>query len=548
MLPRCLLLTALLLLPSWSWAAPVAYRPDIGIANYGSMPDAQCRLVDDPSRGTFLMLGTNGDLREFDPQNPGLTLIAGAADHGQPNTLGLCVSSTGQIFLVGNTSTATTNTVSILRGTWSGPTLTWSLVAVGDPAPLNGGNYDHNANGIAIDPTDTWLYVNFGSRTDHGEVQDNGGLFPGLRDTPLNTRILRIPANANALALPLDDAQLIADGRVFADGVRNSYDLEFSPAGELFGTENSGDRDDPDEVNWLRESRHYGFPWRMGGNDNPQQFPGYDPDADLLVNQGSYAYLNGHLGDDPGFPAIPGGVTFEEPIENLGPDADGFRDPGTGNILDASETAATLSTVTPHKSPLGLCFDAGSDLHPDLAGSAFLLGHTGSASNLLSPFGEDNDVLQMELEYVPGDDRYRANLTRLVSGFRRPVDMVLKGEDLWVLEYGVNGSGNLWKVLLPSSATAAPAAPTSLVLGEPRPNPFNPSVTVDLRTTTTTRIDAAIFDGRGRHVRTLLAGAELTEGDHQLRWEAEPDVPSGVYHLRVMGDGIVALRRLVLVK
>ena len=51
----------------------------------------------------------------------------------------------------------------------------------------------------------------------------------------------------------------------------------------------SGDRDDSEELNWLREGHHYGFPWRMGLNETPQQFADYDPAEDLLLNPASYA-------------------------------------------------------------------------------------------------------------------------------------------------------------------------------------------------------------------------------------------------------------------
>ncbi|MFT7553257.1 MAG: hypothetical protein ACI9BV_003589, partial [Rhodothermales bacterium] len=53
--------------------------------------------------------------------------------------------------------------------------------------------------------------------------------------------------------------------------------------GDLFGTENAGDCDDSEELNWIREGRHYGFPWRIGTSVTPQQFPGYDPSADPFV-------------------------------------------------------------------------------------------------------------------------------------------------------------------------------------------------------------------------------------------------------------------------
>ncbi|GAB5409195.1 MAG: hypothetical protein BalsKO_15600 [Balneolaceae bacterium] len=37
----------------------------------------------------------------------------------------------------------------------------------------------------------------------------------------------------------------------------------------FFGTENAGDRDDSEELNWLQQGKHYGFPWVIGGNETP---------------------------------------------------------------------------------------------------------------------------------------------------------------------------------------------------------------------------------------------------------------------------------------
>ncbi len=90
-----------------------------------------------------------------------------------------------------------------------------------------------------------------------------------------------------------DRNDLVINGYLFAEGLRNTFDLAFASNGDLLGTENGPDRDMADELNWLRQGHHYGFPWRMGGEDNPQQFPGYDPDADPLLNPNYGAVSSG---------------------------------------------------------------------------------------------------------------------------------------------------------------------------------------------------------------------------------------------------------------
>ena len=72
-----------------------------------------------------------------------------------------------------------------------------------------------------------------------------------------------------------------------------------------------------DELNWLRPGLHYGFPWRIGGTDNPQQYPDYRPQDDLLLNPLFNAVKKGYFYNDPTFPPRPG-VPLIEPIRNLG--------------------------------------------------------------------------------------------------------------------------------------------------------------------------------------------------------------------------------------
>jgi len=49
-----------------------------------------------------------------------------------------------------------------------------------------------------------------------------------------------------------------------------------------------------EELNWLRPGLHFGFPWRMGGADNPQQFPTYDPSTDKLLDSRYVAVQGGY--------------------------------------------------------------------------------------------------------------------------------------------------------------------------------------------------------------------------------------------------------------
>jgi len=47
-----------------------------------------------------------------------------------------------------------------------------------EPYPTSNTAFDHIMNGIVVSPDGTTLYINSGSRTDHGEVHDVDGRYP----------------------------------------------------------------------------------------------------------------------------------------------------------------------------------------------------------------------------------------------------------------------------------------------------------------------------------------------------------------------------------
>src|SRR6185295_4024383 len=102
----------------------------------------------------------------------------------------------------------------------------WSTLATTEPIPESNTAFDHHYNGIAVSPNGEFVFVNAGSRTDHGETQDANGAFPGTREVPLTSAILRIPTHVSGQVLRNDEATLRAGGYLYADGVRNAFDPE----------------------------------------------------------------------------------------------------------------------------------------------------------------------------------------------------------------------------------------------------------------------------------------------------------------------------------
>ena len=200
-----------------------------------------------------------------------------------------------------------------------------------------------------------------------------------------------------------------------------------------------------DELNWLRSGLHFGFPWRIGGADNPQQFPNYNPQNDKLLNPMFIGVFNGYYQNDPSFPPPP--TNFFEPIINLGPDADKFRDPADGSIKDASDLGRTLSTFTAHRSPLGLVFDLASAMAPPFQNHGFILSFTPGdpvGASVAGPFADaSQDLLDLDLTRL-GTTNYQARITRVAAGFTTPIDAEIIGNRIYVLEY--SGRQGIWEV------------------------------------------------------------------------------------------------------
>ncbi len=526
-------------------AQPVALHPALQFEATSTTLTA-VRIAFDASSGHLLTASLNGDIHAVHPDTDQLdvALIHTTADHGTPTpVMGMDVTEDGTIYLVGNDSnTYPGYNVGVIRRGRVGldGNRTWETVATTTPYPRSGTNYDHNMNAVTVSPDGQFLYVNSGSRTDHGEEQSYNGQFPGLREVPLTSAILRIPASATDVVLPDDEASLVQGGYLFADGFRNTFSLAFNVEGRLFGMENSGDRDDSEEMNEITEGGHYGFPWRISLTDTPMRFPGYDPSADLLLNPEAGAVQSGFFHNDPDYPAPPTGVTFTDPIVNIGPDADLYRDPETGEILNASDTGVAMATFTSHRSPLGLVFDTGDTLPDPFTGNALALGWTGSESPLLAPFeGEGEDLLH--LSFVAGSDASAIRTERIASGFLNPIDAVLVDGRLYVLEFA--GAGRIWQVSFAGDTATETELPREPALMTVYPNPASDRLTVGYTSERTGPVTAAIFAMDGRRMGAVRQASVAAGAETRLAWDVA-GLTAGVYVVVIEAPGHEPARKV----
>jgi hypothetical protein len=433
------------------------------------------RIAKDPRDNQLYYLKYNGDIFQLNvsPGSGSTSVIRyNSADHGiSNNALGMAIGPDGTIYILGNSTTNSGNSTfaRVMKGVPdSSGARVWSLLARTEPYPQSRTAFDHLMSCLAVSPDGQSLYVNSVSRTDHGEVESTGGIYPNLRETGLTAKILRLPANRANLILTNDLDALRHAGYVFAEGTRNAFSLAFAPNGDFFATDNGPDRDMSDELNWIRAGLHFGFPWRMGGSANPQQFPGYDPATDLLLDSRYVAVSSGTYQNDPTFPPPP--TNFFEPVINIGPDADNYRDPSDGSIKDASTLGLTINTFTAHRSPLGLVFDTSGAMGPPYQQHGFMLSWNPgdpTGNTVAGPFMDPSQDL-VDLNLTKIGTNYQARVTRLVGGFSNPIDAVIISNRIYVVEY--SGSQGVWEITFPAAA----ATPPRIVVSQPTLFPGGP--------------------------------------------------------------------------
>ena len=222
-----------------------------------------------------------------------------SSDHGYNDTQGFDIGPDGSFYLGATTRESGDRVTHAVRGLLDPATgvHSWSTIASTERIPPGSKNHPHP--GVTVSPDGRSVFINSGSRTDHGEQAD------GLREVPLSATILRVPTDGEGLIIPADGEALRKSGFLFADGFRNAFDTAFAGNGDLFAGDNGPDSDQPEAVSWVREGHHYGFPWRIGGINNPTQFPDYDPTADnYILHNPSRLVREDRFNNDPSYPGF----------------------------------------------------------------------------------------------------------------------------------------------------------------------------------------------------------------------------------------------------
>lgn len=436
---------------------------DVTVNKVMTIKNYAARLCYSKVDQSFYYMTLSGDIYKVNQQGGTYSdsLVYSSTDHSIQSCQGFVISDS-VMYVSGNNDKDSLYTKGFLmKGVLqANNTRIWSTVAQTVPY-LTSGPFDHWISGLGINKTADTLFLCSGSRGDHGEVGDNGGLTPFTRNLALTSLIFQIPITANGLIIPNDSIALDAQQLVFVRGIRNTYDMAFNASGDVFGAENSGDRDMEDELNWLQRGHHYGFPWLMGSSENPQQYPGYNPLADSLINHKSAAWMQGKFYNDSTFPQKPATLITDLPCLNNGPDAAFMRDSTSGLTYNASAIGQGIYSFTPHRSPLGLVFDTDSILGGIYNGNGFVLSYTrgdsllSGFSKLLSPFNDaSEDLLLLTMKKDTINHNYSFTSKRLVSRFQSPIDAVQLDTSIFVIEIGGSNSSSLWRIDFPKATTS----------------------------------------------------------------------------------------------
>ena len=489
------------------------------------------KLAQDPISKNLFYASSNGNIYEVFEQLQADTLRYTSIDHGLSRLQGFCfLDST--IFLSGNIWYSTTGIGMIIKGVLQpNGSRIWSTVLSTEAYPTSSANGDHGFTALNIDPTQQYLFFSSGSRTSFGEVQTNNGAYPGLREQALTSKIFRIPIDAQNLYLLNDSVFLANSGYVFAEGTRNAFDMAWNAQNHLFAIDNAGERDDPEELNWIQQGKHYGFPWRIGGNQNPLLDPQYDATLDPLINPQSGAFLAGHFNADPNFPAIPSSLQFTEPLSHYGHVADYYKDEATGDIHKTSETGIPIKTFTPHRSPLGLVIDKNNELGSIYTGKGFILsfmpGGDSTGFSPISPWGSpcpfvDNsrELVLLQLQYDSLLQDYKLHSSNVATGFYLPVDATQIGTSIYVIE----NNGALWRIRFPAPNLIPTSAAEGLFV---YPNPIADILKVYYPNPSSEERYLEIFDVLGQKV---WSSANFTDA---FLTTSSPKLSNGTYFVSI---------------
>ncbi|MEZ4848716.1 MAG: FlgD immunoglobulin-like domain containing protein [Bacteroidia bacterium] len=525
-----LLSTLALFFITLSWGQPTALHDSISIRKVMDIGSSTATRIDiDPATNELYYATVSGDIFKVNISAGNATKVFDTGDHGLDEVYGFEIGGSGNIYLVSMVNGAANNIAMVKK--YDGAVWT-TMVTANYPRSSR----DHRFNAVIETPDQQHILVNSGARTDHGELKSNG-----QRENAFTAKLLKFPVDTANLTL--QDDEVFMEDFIFATGLRNTYDIEYDSTGLLFGLDQADQSDRQEELNWIQEGKHYGFPWMIGPNENLMQYPNYNPPAsDPLVTS---VNMESTFHNDPNFPPKPG-VPLMSPVMSHGPDQDLFRDTVDAQIKDASDINRKMGTFTPHSSPVGLTFDTKNALPQEFKGKAFSLSWSNTNDRKFKPFNQiGEDLLMIDLEKV--GNNYEANITRIALGFNHPVDAAILGDKMYVIEHADNGV--LWEVDFGTENTTGFSSQNLTEESGLKifPNAFHDQVSISLTIEKTGEGFVRIYSLEGKLIHTLWEGTYLQPT--QLTWDGTTEdgrkVPNGIYLVEASVNGKRTYARVI---
>ena len=371
--------------------------PGFTVEVFADGPYSPTRLLPD-GRGGLVVLARDGGIFRYDlatgdreqlqaPNYVGRPMDL-QSDRAQDAAQGVALSPDGRLYVAVNTTEFAAESggvamhhASIFRsppGNVRGTMQEW-LHCVWPAATAT---YGHGISHMGFGG-DGLLYVSSGSRTD----ADEAGVEPD-KDPRGEVRL----TSAMWRLDPSLDRATADDVEVYADGLRNAYGWAWLGDGRMVGIDSGPDANPPEELNFIVEGGHYGFPYRF--SDWPvQPYPHVEPP--------------------------PAGMAFVDPVLNVGPFAGGRPD-------------RPIATFDPHSSPVGL-----ADASGVLGQGTLLVARFGNLT-MQTQLAAGKDVVAVKLLGQGEDGRERCEVRPWLTGIGRPIDVCVVGGKVYVAEFGRN--------------------------------------------------------------------------------------------------------------
>ena len=249
------------------------------------MPEKSTRITGDRA-GRLYVLTLYGDVYRLDPGTGTLDRAIDRAAYltqaGESSCMGLCFDAQDRLYIVANYNDERArpqlNRVTIFR--CDPQDLANPKPWIETAYPFGIDVFNHGVGHIALGP-DGFLYVNSGSRTDHGEA----GTDPNRSaegETPITACIWRLDPRA---AKP--------EIEIYARGLRNAYGFCWDAHGRMIATDNGPNENAPEELNVVEHGKHYGFPYNFA-NLEKSPYPDTPPAPSALEMTPPVATFDAH--------------------------------------------------------------------------------------------------------------------------------------------------------------------------------------------------------------------------------------------------------------